>query len=147
MNCTGKYYYEIFSPDDIGPDDFQKIKLEKIISNDVYGQFFTENTINYCIMYHNKLAGLFSFEIKESLIELRCLYIFEEYRNKSIGTNVINDLTFLARHEIKEDIKYILVNSFVESSMFFLKKGFDFCKINKKLDYKKKNIIKLYKMI
>lgn len=147
MNYIKKYYYEKFSMDNIPLENYQKIKLEKIISDAPYVQFFTENTMNYCIMHKNKLAGIFSFEIKDTYVELCCLYIFVEYRNRSFGTYVLNDLIFLARHEISSHIKYITANSFVESSMFFLKNGFDFCKINKKLDYKKKNVIKFYKMI
>ena len=73
--------------------------------------------------------------------------IIEKCRNKSIATYVLNDILFTVRHNYLYKIEYIVANSFVDSSMFFLKNGFDFCKINKKLDYKKKNIILLYKHV
>ncbi len=147
MNYIKKYYYEKFSVENIEIDNFQNIKLEKIVCGEKYGEFFTEDSLNYCIIYKNNLAGTFSLTINDNSVELLCLYIFKECRNRSIGTYVLNDIIFLARHNLHEDIKYMVVNSFVDSSMFFLKKGFDFCKINKKLDYKKKNVIKLYKRI
>ena len=147
MNIIKKYCYKQFSLENMELKNFQKILIEKVIKDEKYGQFFTGNSLNYCILYKNNIVGIFSFSIYEHYVELQCLYIFEEYRNKSFGTYVLNDLIFLARHNLNENIRYISANSFVETSLFFLKKGFDFCKINKKLDYKKKNVIKLYKHI
>lgn len=147
MSYVKKYCYKQFSLENMELNNFQKIRIEKIIADENYGQFFTRNSLNYCILYKNNVAGIFSFKINEHSVELLCLYIFKEYRNKSFGTYVLNDLISLARHNLHENIRYLSVNSFVETSMFFLKRGFDFCQINKKLDYKKKNVIRLYKTI
>ena len=75
-------------------------------------------------MYNNKLVGFFSLNINNNLIELLCLYVFEECRNKSIATYVLNDILFTVRHNYLYKIEYIVANSFVDSSMFFLKNGF-----------------------
>lgn len=147
MTFIKKYYYQKFSMDDIQLNTFQKNKFYKIINHEEYSKFFSNKTLNYFILYNNKLVGFFSLKIKKNFIELLCLYIFEECRNKSIATYVLNDIIFTVRHNLFCNVEYIVANSFVESSMFFLKNGFDFCKINKKLDYKKKNIILLYKHI
>lgn len=147
MNFIKKYYYQKFSIDNIQLNTFQKKKFETILNQEEYKKFFSKKTINYFIMYNNKLVGFFSLNINNNFIELLCLYVFEECRNKSIATYVLNDILFTVRHNFLYKIEYIVANSFVDSSMFFLKNGFDFCKINKKLDYKKKNIILLYKHV
>lgn len=147
MNFIKKYYYQKFSIDNIQLNTFQKKKFETILNHEGYKKFFSKKTINYFIMYNNKLVGFFSLNINNNFIELLCLYVFEECRNKSIATYVLNDILFTVRHNYLYKIEYIVANSFVDSSMFFLKNGFDFCKINKKLDYKKKNIILLYKHV
>ena len=133
--------------DDIQLNTFQKNKFDKILNEEEFEKFFSRKSLNYFIMYENKLVGFFSLNIKNNLIELSCLYVIEECRNRSIATYVLNDIIFTVRHNLLCNVKYIVANSFVDSSMFFLKNGFDFCKINKKLDYRKKNIILFYKHI
>ena len=133
--------------DDIQFNTFQKNKFDKILNEEEFEKFFSRKSLNYFIMYENKLVGFFSLNIKNNLIELSCLYVIEECRNRSIATYVLNDIIFTVRHNLLCNVKYIVANSFVDSSMFFLKNGFDFCKINKKLDYRKKNIILFYKHI
>ncbi|MBE6486386.1 MAG: GNAT family N-acetyltransferase [Methanosphaera stadtmanae] len=147
MTFIKKYNYQKFSIGDVQLNNFQKNKFDVILNQEGYIKFFSDNTLNYFILYHNKLVGFFTLKIKKNLIELSCLYIFEECRNKYVATYVLNDIIFTVRHNLLYNVEYIVANSFVESSMFFLKNGFDFCKLNKKLDYKKKNIILLYKRI
>jgi N-acetylglutamate synthase-like GNAT family acetyltransferase len=147
MTFIKKYYYQKFCINDIKLNDFQKNKFDTVLNQEEYHKFFLEDTLNYFILYNHKLIGFFALKIKKKVIELLCLYIFEECRNKSIATYVLNDIIFTVRHNMVCNVEYIVANSFVESSMFFLKNGFDFCKINKKLDYKKKNIILMYKHI
>ena len=147
MTFIKKYYYQKFSMDDIQLNTFQKNKFDKILNEEEFEKFFSRKSLNYFIMYENKLVGFFSLNIKNNLIELSCLYVIEECRNRASKKAKWKPYPFTVRHNLFCNVEYIVANSFVESSMFFLKNGFDFCKINKKLDYKKKNIILLYKHI
>lgn len=147
MKSNQKYYYINFSKSSIPLNSIQKKKLYIILEENEYQKFLSYSDENYLILFQNKLVGFFSLTFNEEIVELNCLYVFEEYRNKSIATEVINDLIFALKHNYQKNIKYIVANTFVESAMFYLKKGFDFCKINKKIDYKKKNIILMYKKI
>ncbi len=147
MKFIRKYYYMKFSEKNIPLNNSQKKKLENILYGEEYKKFLTKSDENYLIIKKEELIGFFFLNIERDFIDITSIYIFEEYRNKSIATQVINDIIFVARHNINRDINYIKANSFVESAMFFLKKGFDFYKINEKIDYKKKNVIIMYKKI
>lgn len=146
MEFINTYYYTKFSKNNIPLDKKLREKFEKKLQQEEFNIFLERTDNNYFIMSEHELIGFFSIKIKDCL-EIHCLYIFEEYRNKNIGRGVINDIIFATRHNIKKDIKYVIANSFTDSVMFFLKNGFDFCKIDKKSKYKKKNMIKMYKKI
>jgi len=138
MNLINSYNYQSFTIDNIHLSTFQKNKFEHIFNQKEYNKFFSEDSLNYFILYNDVLIGFFSLNINNNLVELLCLYVFKEFRNNSLATYVLNDIVYAARRNASDKLEYIVANSFVDSSMFFLKNGFDFCKINKKLDYKKK---------
>lgn len=146
MNYIKKYYYTKFSKGNIPLKKHQRELLEQKLQEEKYRIFLEKADDNYLILTEEDLIGFFSIKINDC-VEIPCLYIFEEYRNRTVGRGVINDIIFAARHNIKKDIKYVTANSFGDSIMFFLKNGFDFCKIDKKSKYKKKNIVKMYKKI
>ena len=146
MKYIKKYSYRKFSKSYIPLDKYQSKSLEQKIKEEEYNIFLRQTDENYLIISENTMLGFLSIKITD-YVEIPCLYIFEEYRNRSLGRSVINDIIFSTRHNVKKDIKYVIANSFPESALFFLKNGFDFCKMDRKTAYKKKNIIKMYKKI
>ena len=105
--------------DDIQLNTFQKNKFDKILNEEEFEKFFSRKSLNYFIMYENKLVGFFSLNIKNNLIELSCLYVIEECRNRSIATYVLNDIIFTVRHNLLCNVKYIVANvSFLTFAVF-----------------------------
>lgn len=144
MKFDRDYYYIKFNEDMILKKT-QASKVELIENNELYYNLSKKADYNYLILNDTDLMGFFSLNLNEEYIQITSLHVCKEYRNKNIATEVINDVIFAVKYNFHYNVNCIVVNSYVESVLFFLKRGFDFCKINKKLDYKKKNIILLYK--
>ncbi len=146
MKFKKKYYYVKYDENEHVYNLYND-RLDSIMEDKLYSVLFYKSDYKYVILKEEELIGFFSLNIKRRIIQLSSLYILKKYRNDGIATEVINDVIWAIKHNDDYNIQYITVNSFVESALFFLKRGFNFCKINKKLDYKKKNIILLHKTI
>lgn len=145
MKIDRDYYYTKYDGNKDLLKEKIKNKVTKIENKQPYSNISKKSDYNYLILNETDMIGFFSLKLDEKYIQITSLYICKEYRNKNIATEIINDVIFAVKYNYKYHVNCIVVNTYVESALFFLKRGFDFCKINKKLDYKKKNIILLYK--
>ena len=101
----------------------------------------------YLIFYQNKLVGFFSFNLcDEKIVKIGSIFIEKEYRLKGLGRDLLNDITYLARNH-KNNYKYIIANSFVESVLFFFKNGYEFCRKNDKIENTEKTVLVMFKKI
>ncbi|WP_455645903.1 GNAT family N-acetyltransferase [Methanosphaera sp.] len=130
--------------------------LEKIVTNTIAEEMRKSNSETYIILDEYEIIGFFTLRIADydltsnnrvTVLKIVCLYIYDSYRFKGIGTEVLNDIIWSIKNK-DCDINHVFVNSFVDSARFFLKNGFDFYKRNKHMNYKnKRNIITLYKKL
>lgn len=145
MKFNRDYYYINIKDGYPMLNDKQMDKFKLIENNQLYYNISENADYEYLILNKTDLLGFFSLNQKDEYIKISSLYICKEYRNRNIATEIINDVIFAVKYNFHYDVNCIVVNSYVESALFFLKRGFSFCKINKKLDYKKKNIILMHK--
>lgn len=145
MQFNKDYYYIKYNGEKDLLEEKQKNKLKIIENNKLYSVISKKSDYNYLILNETDLMGFFSLKLENKYIQITSLYVCKEYRNKNVATEVINEVIFAVKYNFHYHVNCIVVNTFIESTLFFLKRGFDFCKINKKLDYKKKNIILMHK--
>ncbi|WP_158005565.1 GNAT family N-acetyltransferase [Methanosphaera sp. WGK6] len=127
--------------------------LNKQLIIEMVNDLRKSNYETYMILCDYDIIGFFTLcidnyefvpKIQCNVLKIICLYIYEPYRLRGIGTEVLNDIIWSIKNT---DCNCVLVNSFVDSAMFFLKNGFDFYK-RSYMDYKNKyNIITLYKKL
>lgn len=145
MNFDRDYYYVKYENNNTLFNEIQNKKIDLIKNNQIYSHLTENSEYFYLILNDTDLIGFFSLNIKKKYVIISSLYVCKEYRKKGIATEIINDVIFAVKYNIKFHIHCIIVNSYAESALFFLKRGFDFCKLNKKLNYKKRNIILMKK--
>lgn len=145
MYNTKEYYYTQYNSKELPLNKKHKEKLKKIITPEIYEELQEKNNYTYLVNYKEEIIGFFSFKITKTKIKIICIYIIEEYRQMGIATSIINNILY-ATTKNGYEIKYMTANTFIESCMFFFKKGFDLCKVGKK-DPNKRNIVLMYKKI
>lgn len=129
--------------------------LKELLTKEVSDKINDDEVETYMLICDYKIIGFFSlkhcnYEIfpknKCNVLRILCLYVYEQYRLKGVGTEILNDIIWSLKHNLDYEYEYIVSNSFVNSSLFFLKNGFDFYR-NNKLCYNKRNIIEMYKKL
>lgn len=101
--------------------------------NKEFGRFFEDNInyldietmlknkYSYIALFNNKPIGILIAENPKDSITIDTLYIEEKYRNKNIGTNLMNKL--LKDHGHK-DIKTLILEENEDKTKFYNKFGF-----------------------
>ncbi len=146
------YYKKITKKSQFNMLQTKNNPLKKIITPEIAENIQNnEEYETYVILYDYEIIGFFTIkeeyqefnQKKSKILKIECIYIYKMYRYDGLGREIINDILWSIKDR---NISYILANSYVDSCMFFLKNGFDFCQ-NLKNEKLEKNIIIMYKKI
>ena len=146
MKYSVDYYYLKYEKNN-NLTQYQKNKTNVWFNKNIYAEIINQEDRIYLIFYQNKLVGFFSFNLcDEKIVKIGSIFIEKEYRLKGLGRDLLNDITYLARSH-KNNYKYIIANSFVESVLFFFKNGYEFCRKNDKIENTEKTVLVMFKKI
>lgn len=124
-------------------------KDENILTEELYIEISKENTIFIIISKKNVLLGFFtikedSFKLnrkENECIKIDYIYIFEKYRNQMLATSILKDVQELIK-EFRQTIDYLLVDTPIIYSMFYLDRGFKFYRAKKGMHHNQVTLFK-----
>lgn len=128
---------------------YQQYKKDKdILSKEEYKRIKDENMI-FLITYKEKLYGIFTLREDEfrlnhrdnQCIKIDYLYIFEKYRSHNLATSILNDVEEVVKN-FRFNMDYILVDTPIIYSMFYLDRGFKFYRAKKGIRHNQVTLFK-----
>lgn len=125
-------------------------KDENILSEEEFNNINRDNTI-FLLTNKDKLYGLFTLKEdtfrlnsrENECIKINYLYILKKYRLHNLATNTLNDVEELVKR-FRPTINYILIDTPIIYSMFYLDRGYNFYRAKKSV---KHNQVTLYKKV
>lgn len=122
----------------------EKVELSDKLMNNIQN---LPEYITYAIGSHQKTAGFITINekfLKRGIIKVEALYIYKKYRHNYIATEILKDIDMHIRK--REDITHIRINSYITSTLFFNKNGYEFFNFENKYSTDEECILSMQKI-
>lgn len=124
--------------------------IDKILTKDLF-EILIENNEIFLIIYKKKLLGFFTLmqtsfildKKKSECIQIEYLHITDNYTFCGLEMEILKDIQWVVKN-FRQKTNYILLDTSIAYSIFYLDRGFNLYKIKKDTNQKK---VTLYKEI